>query len=89
MKFLEQLSKSKNISVINEAAPKQFFDISNAVISFPFTSTAVLAKNHNKKICFYKPSIIVKQDSIQNLGITTIYNKLQLKSWLNNIYKET
>lgn len=89
MKFLEQLSKSKNISVINEAAPKQFFDISNAVISFPFTSTAVLAKNHNKKICFYKPSIIAKQDSIQNLGITTIYNKLQLKSWLNNIYKET
>lgn len=86
--FLEQLSKYENISVVREVAPKLFFDISHAFISFPFTSTAVLAKNHDKNICFYKPSIITKQDNIQNLGIPTIYNKLQLKSWLKSLYNK-
>lgn len=82
--YLNNIRDYKNISIIKGIAPKSLLDISNSIISFPFTSTAVIAQNNEKRVCFYKPTNIEYQDKLQSLGIEINYNKTQLKKWIIN-----
>lgn len=81
-KFLKNLKNHDYLNVIDNISPKYLFRLSNTIISFPFTSIGVLAKNNNKNVCFYKPYKIELQDQQQSLGIPIKYNKDQLKDWL-------
>ena len=82
MNYLKNLKNKQNIYVIDSISPKHLFKISDKVISFPFTSTGILAKHNKKNVCFYKPHKFETQDKIQSLGIPIKYNKQQLKNWL-------
>lgn len=82
MNYLKNLKNKQNIYIIDSISPKHLFKISDKVISFPFTSTGILAKNNKKNVCFYKPHKFETQDKIQSLGIPIKYNKQQLKNWL-------
>lgn len=61
---------------------------SNAVISYPYTSTANIAKNLNIPSVYYDPSNELDPTSNLHLkGIELIQDKNLLESWLNNNIK--
>ena len=56
-----------------------------AVISMPFTSTALVAKHLGKPSIFYDPSGLVLKDDPAAHGVMVINNKVDLIDWLNKI----
>ena len=56
--------------------------------SFPFTSTALLAKNLNKESFYYDPSNSVTDNHSSNLNINVIKNRKILYSTLDQFFQK-
>jgi polysaccharide biosynthesis PFTS motif protein len=56
-----------------------------AVISMPFTSTALVGKHLGKPSIFYDPSGLVFKDDPAAHGIMIINNKADLVEWLSKL----
>jgi polysaccharide biosynthesis PFTS motif protein len=56
-----------------------------AVISMPFTSTALIAKQMGKPTVFYDPFGLIFKDDLAAHGIQVIIGKDELYHWINNI----
>ena len=83
--YLNMLESHKNILRIENISATRLIYKSDAIITYPFTSAAIIAKNLKKRVCFYKPMRKQYTDSVQSLGIHICYSKIQLKNWLKNI----
>jgi polysaccharide biosynthesis PFTS motif protein len=83
---LNRISKEYNFLNINPSIPAELI-IANAkaVISMPFTSTALVGKQLGKPSVFYDPSGLVLKDDPAAHGILVINNKADLMDWLNKI----
>ena len=57
----------------------------NGCISFPYTSTSVLAKLNNKKTCFYDPSGDLQTIINQTSKIMVIQSKSDLYKWIKEL----
>jgi len=83
---INRISKEYNFLNIDPSIPAELI-IKNAkaVISMPFTSTALVGKHLGKPSIFYDPSGLVVKDDPAAHGILVINNKADLKDWLNKI----
>lgn len=58
-----------------------------AVISMPFTSTALLGRELGRPSIYYDPCGVVQKDDRAAHGIQVLTGKEELRNWLTNLYK--
>lgn len=77
-----------NENVINldvEISAYRIIQKSRAVISMPFTSTALIAKELGKPSCFYDPFGMIQKDDRASGGIEIVTGKEELSTWLSKV----
>lgn len=88
-KYVNELKRISKLFVffnIDPSIPAELIIAkSKAVISMPFTSTALLGKAIGKPSVFYDPSGLVIKDDPAAHGIEVINNKTDLVEWLKNL----
>ncbi len=83
---INRISKEYYFLNIDPTIPAELIiEKAKAVISLPFTSTALIGKHLGKPSVFYDPSGLVLKDDPAAHGICVINNKSDLKDWLNKI----
>ena len=82
MKMLEFLKVSEIIIIENDLSAAILSDASNCVISFPFTSAALIAKLLGKPSVYYDPTGKIDKLDPAAYGISIISGPLELKQWL-------
>ena len=71
---------NKHIIAIDPGTPvRKLIERSNAVITIPFTSTAIIGKEYNKPSIYYDASGTI--DKKEYHGIPLIKNKIDLQNW--------
>ena len=82
-KLLAELSENKNfISIESSTSAMRVIENCQAVISSPFTSTAILGKSLGKPSIFYDPMGVIQKDDRGGHGIPIINGQEELMSWL-------
>ncbi|MCZ2473331.1 polysaccharide biosynthesis PFTS motif protein [Aquirufa ecclesiirivi] len=77
-----------NVDVINldsRISANRVIQHSKAVISMPFTSTALIAKELGKPTCYYDPLGMIQKDDRASSGIEIVTGKKELASWLSKV----
>ncbi len=83
---INRISKEYNFFNIDPSIPAELIiSKAKAVISMPFTSTALVGKHLGKPSIFYDPAGLVVKDDPAAHGIRVINNKDDLEDWLNTI----
>lgn len=83
---INRISKEYDFLNIDPSIPAELIiSKAKAVISMPFTSTALVGKHLGKPSIFYDPSGLVLMDDPAAHGIRVINNIVDLKDWLNKI----
>lgn len=83
---LNNLERVYNIYNIDPSTPAELIiENSKAVISMPFTSTALIGSHLGKPSVFYDPTGLLLKDDPAAHGIMVINNKSDLTNWLNQI----
>lgn len=82
--YLTKISNDPNIQVVQKISPTRLLENSIASISYPFTSTSIVANNINLKTCFYKVTPYEEIDNLLSQGIKVIYNSKDLQKWFIN-----
>ncbi|MCX5714176.1 MAG: polysaccharide biosynthesis PFTS motif protein, partial [Candidatus Omnitrophica bacterium] len=88
--FVEKFEDLGNIITIDPATSAlRLIEGCVAVISMPFTSTAIIARELGKSSCYYDPSTLIQPDDRAAHGIEIIRGPAELKKWLKNIQVES
>jgi len=83
---LAKLSNCKNyIPIDPQVAAQEVIQNCFAVISIPFTSTALLGKELKKPSIYYDPSGLLNKDDLAAHGIEILQGKGELKCWLQSV----
>ena len=83
---INRISKEYDFLNIDPSIPAELIIAkAKAVISMPFTSTALVGRHLGKPSIFYDPSGLVEKDDPAAHGIRVINNKADLKDWLSKI----
>jgi len=84
--FADQLSRVENVIIVDpDISANRVIEKSTAVISMPFTSTALIARELGKPSCYYDPSGMVQKDDRAAHGIEIVSGPEELNAWLRNI----
>ena len=84
--FAERLSESENVITVDpDISAYQVIEASTLVISMPFTSTALIARELGKPSCYYDSTGLVQQDDRAAHGIEIIRGSEELTRWLKGI----
>lgn len=87
--FMERHTQSEGCIFIDPSIPaEEIIPKSEFVISMPFTSTAILAKEMGKSGIYYDPSGIIEKDDRAGHGITIINGKEELRKWIESYTQE-
>jgi polysaccharide biosynthesis PFTS motif protein len=79
-----QLSRSSHVILVEpEISAIRVIESSVAVISLPFTSTAIIAKEMGKPSIYYDPTGLLHKDDRAAHGITIISTRDELDNWLS------
>ncbi len=82
--FAEKLSNSQNVIIVDsDISAFRVIEASEFVISMPFTSTALIARQLGKPSCYYDPCCLLQKDDRAAHGIEIIQGSKELKQWLN------
>jgi len=85
--FLNHIINEKNLILINpEVSALSVIESSSAVISMPFTSVAIIAKNMGKPSIYFDPSKTVLKDDRAAHGIEVVYEISEIEEWLKKNY---
>ena len=80
--LLDELNKLKNVILLPPEIPTfHLIEKAKLIISFPFTSTSVIAKLMSKKTIFYDSTNQLNQNDPGAHGIEII-NKRKIRKWL-------
>lgn len=83
-RFAEHLSEFENVITVDpDISPNRVIEASTCVISMPFTSTALIARELGKPSCYYDPTGLVQKDDRAAHGIEIIKGPEALTIWLN------
>lgn len=81
--FCENLLLSDNVqSVDADISAVRLIDVCKLVISMPFTSTALIAREMNKPSVYYDPLCILQKDDRAAHGIEILQGKNELEFWV-------
>ena len=82
----DQLVNNKHVMLVDpEISTIRVIESSVAVISMPFTSTALIAKEMGKPSIYYDPSGMLQKDDRAAHGIQVISEIGELENWLKTI----
>jgi polysaccharide biosynthesis PFTS motif protein len=85
-KFVENLDVSPDYVAIDPDISAQLvIEKSAVVISMPFTSTALIARELGKPTCYYDPTGLVQKDDRAAHGIEIISGRVELARWLGSV----
>jgi polysaccharide biosynthesis PFTS motif protein len=80
----DQLSNSSHVLLVDPAiSPIRVIESSVAVISMPFTSTAIIAKEMGKPSIYYDPSGFLQKDDRAAHGVPILSTRGELEAWLS------
>jgi len=86
LSFAERLSRYENVITIDpDISAYRVIEASKLVISMPFTSTALIARELGKPSCYYDPTGLVQKDDRAAHGIEIIRGPEELTHWLKGI----
>lgn len=78
-----ELSKKKEFKIVESSInARNLIQQSNCIISFPYTSTALIGKIHNKPSVFYDATGKLRKNDLAAYGIPVISGPIELKEWL-------
>lgn len=87
--FTDEIADSENIIIVDpDISAHRVIESSIAVISMPFTSTALIAREIGKPSCYYDPLGLLLKDDRGAHGIPIIAGPQELVRWLNQISGE-
>ena len=80
--YLEEISKKPNVVILNgDLSAKKLIKLSTYNVSFPFTSTAIIGKELNKKSLYYSPTTLVSLSDKGCSGVDFVNTKTGLIEW--------
>lgn len=81
--FVATVVERDNVRLIDaDLSATLVISTSAAVISMPFTSTAIIAREMNKPTCYYDPTGLLQKDDRAAHGIEIISGREELARWL-------
>lgn len=83
--FNNLLSKKDVLNLDPGISAYRVIQQSKAVISMPFTSTALIAKELGKPACYYDPFGMIQKDDRASSGIDIITGKKELENWISKL----
>jgi|APSaa5957512535_1039671.scaffolds.fasta_scaffold34345_2 polysaccharide biosynthesis PFTS motif protein len=90
-KYLHNLNELKKQSNYIEICPDldalKVIKKTRACISFPFTSTAIIAKYEGKPSVYYDPTGMIQKDDIAAHGIPVLIGKQELFEWVEDLHE--
>jgi polysaccharide biosynthesis PFTS motif protein len=75
------------IPVDPEASPIQVIEKCAAVISMPFTSTAIIGSELGKPSVYYDPSGVIEKNDKGAHGIPVISGRSELEAWIKKTFE--
>tara|TARA_B100001250_G_scaffold414024_1_gene450293 strand:+ start:2224 stop:3831 length:1608 start_codon:yes stop_codon:yes gene_type:complete len=81
--FINKISLINNVKVQKDISAESIINISDLVISLPFTSAAAVALNKGKKTVYYDPSGKISSKNLLSEDIKIISDKEKLYDWVN------
>jgi len=82
--FAGRLAQRENVELIDsDISAQRVIESSCAVISLPFTSTALIARELGKPSCYYDPTGMVQKDDRAAHGIPVVTGVDELEQWLS------
>jgi len=86
--FINNIEKVSNVIIVPPSiSASRLIESAIAVISMPFTSTAILGVNRNKPSIFYDSNNGVNKNDCAAHGIEVILGKEELRIWVKNNLK--
>jgi polysaccharide biosynthesis PFTS motif protein len=87
--FSESLSERQHVVLVDpDISASRVIESSRAVISMPFTSTALIARAMGKPTIYYDPYGLVQKGDRAAHGIEIVQGSEQLKEWLAGVMKK-
>ncbi len=83
--LVDHLTSNGMISIDPETAPSILIEQCAAVVSFPFTSTGVVAARMGKPSVFYDPLGVVQRDDRAAHGVPIVCGEAELAEWLAGV----
>lgn len=82
---LQELAKEKEMLIVDsDFSAESVSKASQCIISFPFTSTALIGKLQNKPSIYYDPTGRIDKLDPAAYGIPVISGPIELEEWLTN-----
>ena len=75
----------KMITIDPDTSAYKLIEKCSAVISMPFTSTALIARELGKPSCFYDPTGLIQRDDRAAHGIPIMIGRNELQAWLEAV----
>lgn len=87
-RVVNQLNQETNFREVDtDTSPWALIEKSSAVISIPFTSTALIARHLNKPSIYYDPTGELRNDDPAAHGIPIISKLSDLENWMKQIHE--
>ena len=86
--LIKKLVDNKKVSLITDISPESIIDISDGVISIPFTTPAITALNNNRDTIYYDPSGKLTKENSFEKKIQLISTKSDLENWVLKILEK-
>ncbi len=89
-RLLKSLKSSRSMTVVEPSISAHRLILkADVVISYPFTSTSLIASYFNKPSAFYDPSGWVRPDDVAARGVPILTSKTQLEQWVRAMLNDT
>jgi polysaccharide biosynthesis PFTS motif protein len=84
--YVETLAKRSNVICIDsDVAAARLIERTNASISIPFTSTALVAESFGKPACYYDAARLLDVSYKGHEGVEFFSDALSVESWLSRV----
>lgn len=83
-KMTDQLANANHVRLVDpDISAVLVIEKSTAVISMPYTSTALIAREMGKPSVYFDPTGSLQKDDRAGHGIPVLSNKIELEAWLS------
>lgn len=83
--YINKLKSSSSIQFIESTISAfDVIDSSDLVVSMPFTTTSIIAKEYGCKAAYYDPTGEILKDDPAAHGVLLLSNKIELENWILN-----